>query len=162
MGYCPSCKVPGPNVAVRDGAAAADVWTSRGSLRRRRCSFGASAGSRVYNVVCTSHQPPATRRRPESQLHAAEALVAKGGFTAASVRAVAARAGIGASTMRYWFPSQEALSTAIAQSALTLELRDERITDQPLPPAERLAEFLMQFLPVDEDTGALLRDGSLS
>lgn len=88
--------------------------------------------------------------------------MAKGGFTAASVRAVAARAGIGASTMRYWFPSQEALSTAIAQSALTLELRDERITDQPLPPAERLAEFLMQFLPVDEDTGALLRDGSLS
>lgn len=83
-------------------------------------------------------------------LDAAEELIAEGGFAAASVRAVAGRAGIGASTMRYWFPSQESLTTAIARRALTLQLRDERIADQTLPPADRLTECLAQFLPADE------------
>lgn len=84
-------------------------------------------------------------------LDAAQGLLAEGGFHAATVRAVAARAGIGASTMRYWFPSQAALTAALAQRALSLELNDMRIAEAAVPAPDRLFECLAQFLPADEE-----------
>ena len=99
--------------------------------------------------VAVSGRSPRPDRR-EQILDAAGALVAEGGFAAASVRAVASRAGIGASTMRYWFPTQEALSAAVAQRMLSSQLDDARIDDASVPAAERLVECLDQFLPTAE------------
>lgn len=89
---------------------------------------------------------PATDRR-EQIIAAALELVREGGVAGASVRAVAARAGIGASTMRYYFPRQRDLNDAIAARSLAVELHDLRIHDPTVDPAERLFECLAQFLP---------------
>lgn len=91
--------------------------------------------------------------RREQILDAAQELLAEGGFAAVSVRAVAARAGIGASTMRYWFPSQESLSAAIARRALSVELGDGRIAEADLPAADRLTGCMSQFLPPADTDG---------
>lgn len=85
--------------------------------------------------------------RREQILSAAEQVLAEGGLGAVTVRAVAARAGIGASTMRYWFPTQEQLSAAVAQRVLATTFRDERIDDAGVPAAVRLTECTVQFLP---------------
>ena len=63
------------------------------------------------------------------------------------MRAVAARAGLGASTVRYWFPSQDELSLALADRTLTGVLDDRRIAEEAVPAADRLAECAAQFLP---------------
>lgn len=93
----------------------------------------------------------ATRRpRPDRRdqiLDAAESVVGDGGLEAVSVRAVAERAGIGASTLRYWFPSQDELVTALARRLVDPHLDDRRIADPSVPAVERLTECLAQFLP---------------
>lgn len=96
----------------------------------------------------TVGRTPAPRvDRREQILTAAQDLLTEGGLGAATVRAVASRAGIGASTMRYWFPTQEQLSAAVAQRALAATFRDERINDASVAPAVRLTECMAQFLP---------------
>ena len=85
--------------------------------------------------------------RREQILDAAQELLTDGGFAAVSVMAVASRAGLGASTRRYWFPSQESLSEANARRALSVELRDHRIADPTVPAVDRLSECMSQFLP---------------
>lgn len=67
-----------------------------------------------------------------------------------SVRAVAREAGVGASTLRYYFPTQSELHEAVAQSALDSVVSDFSITDAALNPTDRLYECCSQFLPTHE------------
>jgi len=90
-----------------------------------------------------------TDRRQEI-VRAAKQLVAESGISALSVRSVAARTGIGASTLRYYFPTQHALYTEVVVGTFDAELDDLRIHDQSVPPQRRLTECLAQFLPVDD------------
>ncbi|TSI19721.1 TetR/AcrR family transcriptional regulator [Brevibacterium aurantiacum] len=67
-----------------------------------------------------------------------------------SVRAVAKEAGIGASTLRHYFPTQTDLHEAIARSSMDTAVQDFSIADPTLDPAERLYECCAQFLPTHE------------
>ncbi|MDO9379880.1 MAG: TetR/AcrR family transcriptional regulator [Nocardioidaceae bacterium] len=94
--------------------------------------------------------------RREQVLEAARDLVAEGGLGAVTVRAVAARAGIGASTMRHYFPTQRDLHRAVVEGVLDAQLDGRRITDARVAPAGRLTECLAQLLPSDQaQVGAL-------
>ena len=59
--------------------------------------------------------PPAVRGRPRSQrarsavLNAARALFEKGGYTAATIEAIAARSGVAKTTIYRWWPNRAAL-----------------------------------------------------
>lgn len=99
----------------------------------------------------SSTRPRADRR--EQILDAAVALVREGGLAAASVRAVATRAGIGASTLRYWFPSQRALNEAVAARLLDIQIDDRRIGEPDVDSVERLVECLGQLLGSDQGSG---------
>lgn len=81
-------------------------------------------------------------------LASAQEILAEHGMSGLSVRAVAARAGIGASTLRHYFPTQRDLFAAVLASAFDANLHDLRIRDASVPPRERLTECLRQFLPV--------------
>lgn len=94
--------------------------------------------------------------RRQSILKAAERLVRRDGLAAASVRAVAAEAGIGASTLRHYFPQQHVLYEAIVERMRAGAVSDMRIHDTSLDPATRLTECLMQLLPPDDDSLPLL------
>lgn len=67
-----------------------------------------------------------------------------------SVRAVAKEAGIGASTLRHYFPTQSDLHEAIARSSLDVAIRDFSIENASLDPAARLFECCAQLLPTHE------------
>lgn len=67
-----------------------------------------------------------------------------------SVRAVAKEAGIGASTLRHYFPTQAALHEAIAQSYMEVAIKDFSIDDAARDPRLRLFECCSQFLPSHE------------
>lgn len=68
------------------------------------------------------------------------------GADSLSVRAVAQRAGVGASTLRYYFPTQRALLDTVLTNVYTDALPDERIRDSSVPPKERLIECLGHLL----------------
>ena len=72
------------------------------------------------------------------------------GQASLSVRAVAKEAGIGASTLRHYFPTQTDLHEAIARSSMDTAVQDFSIMDSSLDPAERLFECCAQFLPTHE------------
>lgn len=97
-----------------------------------------------------------TNDRRQTILDAAERLVQRDGLTAASVRAVAAEAGIGASTLRHYFPQQRDLYHAIVARMQGAAISEMRIRDSALDPVTRLAECLMQLLPPDDDSLPLL------
>ncbi len=63
-----------------------------------------------------------------------------------SVRAVAARAGVGASTLRHHFPTQRDLINAALTATYDTAMPDERIRDTTVPPRERLLECLLRLL----------------
>lgn len=67
-----------------------------------------------------------------------------------SVRAVAKEAGIGASTLRHYFPTQSDLHEAIARGSIDTAVQDFSISDSTLDPTERLYECCAQFLPTHE------------
>ncbi|MDT8914968.1 TetR family transcriptional regulator [Amycolatopsis sp. PS_44_ISF1] len=69
------------------------------------------------------------------------------GFGALSVRGVAREAGVGATTLRHYFPSQAALHHAVATALVTTVLDDLAIEDDTADPATRLYDCLDQFLP---------------
>lgn len=85
--------------------------------------------------------------RRERIVVAARSLVAKDGLGALTVRKVAKEAGIGASTLRYYFPSQDALYAAVIGEEFDRTLSDGRIHDSSLDASDRLLECLQQFLP---------------
>lgn len=88
--------------------------------------------------------------RKEEIIQAALELVNESGVDAMSVRNVAARAGIGASTLRYYFPTHRDLVNAVANAVTVDTLGDLRIHDASVSARERLAECLCQFLPQSE------------
>ncbi|MBR8744611.1 TetR/AcrR family transcriptional regulator [Nocardiopsis sp. MG754419] len=82
----------------------------------------------------------------ERIIAAATAIVMERSQTRLSVRAVAARAGVGASTLRHHFPSQQALSQAVLDAIYDDRLPTESIRDTSVPARERLAECLRALL----------------
>ncbi|WP_268958112.1 TetR/AcrR family transcriptional regulator [Occultella kanbiaonis] len=63
-----------------------------------------------------------------------------------SVRAVAARAGVGASTLRHHFPTQRDLVNATLTATYDAAMPDERIRDTTVPARERLRGCLQRLL----------------
>lgn len=63
-----------------------------------------------------------------------------------SVRAVAARADVGASTLRHHFPTQRDLINAALTASYDAAMPDERIRDTSVPPRERLRECIWRVL----------------
>lgn len=94
--------------------------------------------------------------RREQILDAARAVFAEQGAAGISVRTVAARVGIGASTLRHYFPRQRDLRDAVFSSAFDAVLDDLRIGDPGVPARERLVECLSQFLPQGDTTARAL------
>lgn len=80
-------------------------------------------------------------------VQAAQSVIAQEGLGALSVRTTAARAGIGASTLRHYFPTQQALFDAVVSDSFNAQLDDLRIADAQVPATDRLLECLAQFLP---------------
>ena len=67
-----------------------------------------------------------------------------------SVRAVAKEAGVGASTLRHYFPTQADLHEAVALRSIDTVINDFSIADSSRAPADRLYECCAQFLPTHE------------
>lgn len=88
--------------------------------------------------------------RREQIVAAAQQLVSEHGAGSLSVRNVAAKAGIGASTLRHYFPSQRELYDAVLGAAFNAQLNDLSIADSNIRASRRLAECMLQFLPKDE------------
>lgn len=82
---------------------------------------------------------------------AATAMVQEGAERL-SVRAVATRAGVGASTLRHHFPTQRDLINAALTATYLEAMPDERIRDASVPPRERLRECLWRLLEPLDDT----------
>ncbi|GAA0228640.1 TetR/AcrR family transcriptional regulator [Cryptosporangium japonicum] len=78
---------------------------------------------------------------------AARELLGENAERALSVRSVAARAGVGASTLRHYFPTQRELYRAVFDTAYDETARDLRIDDPDVPAVDRLVECLAQLLP---------------
>lgn len=77
---------------------------------------------------------------------AAAGELMKEGATRISVRAVAARAGVGASTLRHYFPTQHELFNTVLTRVYEQAMPDDRIHDRSVPAAERLLECLQHLL----------------
>lgn len=71
-------------------------------------------------------------------LDAAKAIAKESAASRLSVRAVAARAGVGMGTLRYHFATQRELLDAVLSSLYEEALPDERIRDPSVPAEERL------------------------
>lgn len=84
-------------------------------------------------------------------LDAVRSLLAEGGDDAVSVRRVAERAGIGASTLRHYFPTQRELFRAALEDAVEGAVQDLRIADRRVDPTTRLTECVMQYFPASRD-----------
>ncbi|QEM48227.1 TetR/AcrR family transcriptional regulator [Mycolicibacterium grossiae] len=93
-------------------------------------------------------------------LDAACDIAKAGDGTRVSVRAVAARAGVGLGTLRHHFPTQGELLNAVLASIYQEALPDERIRDSSAPPKDRLLECLRHILaPVGGSRAGLARCG---
>ena len=94
--------------------------------------------------------------RREQIVRAASAIAAEEGIGAMSVRAVATRAGIGPSTLRHYFPSQQDLFHEVVGRSFHAQLDNLDIDDDTIPAAERLTACMAQFLPADDTQTRLL------
>lgn len=83
----------------------------------------------------------------ERVVAAARSLATRDGLSALTVRKVAKEAGMGPSTLRYYFPSQGALYAAVINEEFNHSLSDVRIHDTSLDASDRLVDCLQQFLP---------------
>lgn len=88
--------------------------------------------------------------RREQIVAAAEEIRAEDGWSGVSVRAVARRTGIGASTLRYYFPTQRDLHDALVARSMQAQLGDLRLRDTSVPAPARLTECVGQFLPTPD------------
>ena len=77
---------------------------------------------------------------------AATEILIDGTESRPSVRAVAARAGVGASTLRHHFRSQHELIDTVLESIYQRAMPDRRIDDTSVPADLRLAECLSSLL----------------
>ncbi|MFJ3824135.1 TetR/AcrR family transcriptional regulator [Streptomyces nodosus] len=96
------------------------------------------------------------RSKREEILAAALRMAYEQGIGALSVRSVAAAAGVGASTLRHYFPSQADLYRAVASQAVTYVLDDLDIADDSRDPADRLYDCLAQFVPQSDEQAQAL------
>lgn len=99
------------------------------------------------NLRRTYRREPEEKRR-EALITAAQDLIAEGGPKAATVRAIAERAGVTAGLIRHYFTSKEDLSQA-AYRALMDRMTDDTghvLDDAPSDPAARLAVFVAATL----------------
>lgn len=85
--------------------------------------------------------------RRDQIVAAARRLLAADPGSNPTVRAVAQEAGIGASTLRHYFPTQRALRDAVLDISSEEAPSELGIHDTARPPAERLTECLLQLLP---------------
>ncbi|GAA1645965.1 TetR/AcrR family transcriptional regulator [Actinoplanes couchii] len=92
----------------------------------------------------------------EKIAEAARRLAMTDGLGALSVRAVAREAGVGATTLRHYFPAQIDLYHAVATYHVQSLVSDLSITDETLDPQQRLYDCLAQFLPPAEHPRATL------
>ncbi|WP_151523640.1 TetR/AcrR family transcriptional regulator [Serinicoccus kebangsaanensis] len=90
-----------------------------------------------------------TEDRRTQIVDAAHRLVQRSGIESISVRSVAREAGIGASTLRHYFPTQADLFEVLIEPAVERMLPDLRIHDQRVAPRRRLTECLMQYFPAE-------------
>ncbi|WNV87908.1 TetR/AcrR family transcriptional regulator [Umezawaea sp. Da 62-37] len=91
----------------------------------------------------------------EELVQAALRLANKSGYGALSVRGVAREAGVGATTLRHYFPSQVDLHHAVTTELVTSVLNDLAIEDDTEDPAVRLYDCLEQFLPLPAQESSL-------
>lgn len=77
---------------------------------------------------------------------AATEILMDGTTSRPSVRSVAARAGVGASTLRHHFRTQRELVDAVLESVYEAAMPDQRIHDTSVPAGVRLAECLNNLL----------------
>ncbi|AOZ72079.1 hypothetical protein BK816_01190 [Boudabousia tangfeifanii] len=94
--------------------------------------------------------------RRKEIISAALNIVAEHGMEGVTVRKVATSSGIGASTLRHYFPTHRELLSAVSEALLENMLSDRRISDSTLSPKLRLFECLEQFLPPSDDSLAQL------
>lgn len=73
------------------------------------------------------------------------------GLSGLSVRSVATAAGIGATTLRAYFPSQALLYQAVAERLISHAIVDDWIRDTSVPVVRRLYLSVRQFLPPAEN-----------
>ncbi|ANY06154.1 TetR/AcrR family transcriptional regulator [Pseudonocardia sp. HH130630-07] len=85
--------------------------------------------------------------RRQEIVDAARVILAEDPDSTLAVRTVAARVGIGPSTLRHYFPTQRALHEALVIADLDIALSDLRIHDRSVPAETRLRECLAQILP---------------
>lgn len=91
----------------------------------------------------------------EKIVDAAVGILREGASESPSVRNVAARAGVGASTLRHYFPTQRALFDAALTRLYAEAMPDERIRDTTVPARDRLVECLIGLLePFSSETQA--------
>jgi AcrR family transcriptional regulator len=89
-------------------------------------------------------------------IDAALRLASTQGIGALSVRSVAREAGVGATTLRHYFPSQPDLHHAVAAQLVGGAVDDAAIRDASRDASSRLYECLVQFLPRDDTSVATL------
>lgn len=75
-------------------------------------------------------------------LDAAQSMIQEGDNQRLTVRTVAARAGVGMGTLRYYFPTQRVLLDAVLASMYETAMPDDRIHDTTLPARQRLIDNL--------------------
>ena len=78
-------------------------------------------------------------------------VVATGGLAAASVRSVAAAAGVSVAQVQYYFRTKEELVTAAYEHVADRLRRRVRALDLTGPPKEALRRILHLWLPLDEE-----------
>ena len=85
-------------------------------------------------------------------------VVAEGGLEAASIRAIAARAGVAIGTVQHYFPTKDAmLRHAYRRVGEDLGARAEERADAAATPKEALREVLLELLPLDARRAAAVR-----
>jgi AcrR family transcriptional regulator len=82
----------------------------------------------------------------EKVLAAAAEMIAEDMTATLSVRAVAARAGVSAGSLRFHFPTQRALQDAVLARIYAHTFPDDPIQDRSLPARDRLVNCLRQVL----------------
>ena len=85
-------------------------------------------------------------------------VVAEGGLEAASIRAIAARAGVAIGTVQHYFPTKDAmLRHAYRRIGEDLGARAEERADAAATPREAIREVLLELLPLDARREAAVR-----
>lgn len=100
---------------------------------------------------------PTTPSTRDKILIAAATMLGENPTARLSVRAVAARAGVSAGSLRHFFPTQQALIDSVIAAIYDLDIPDDPMEDASRDPADRLVACL-QLLLSQVGTGERARD----